>query len=241
MNGFLFDLHQRRRYNNYVVAGVAVLALLSAAVLLALIPAARERVFAESGRSVLVIDPGHGGVDSGAFGPDGTKESDINLSIALRLRALCELYGQETVMTRTEDVSLSPPEKYSEHQDLVRRTELASHTPGGVLISIHQNCYKSPVAFGSQVLYAHNEKSELLGKRINENFRRYLETENRRVAEPAPEKLYLTANAACPAVLAECGFMSNPDDLEKLKSAEYQTGIAAVLLLSYIEYTDICT
>lgn len=188
--------------------------------------------------AVLVIDAGHGGIDGGAIGADGTRESEINLSIALKLEALAALFGQRTLMTRLADVSLSDEENYSEHEDLVLRTKLASSAPGAILFSIHQNCYITPQPSGYQILYAANGNSEQIGKKIQENFSRYIDPENRRMAEPAPKKLYITAHATCPAVLIECGFMSNPADLVKLKSPDHQTAIAAVLLRSYMEYNN---
>lgn len=227
----MFDLHGVRRYNKYILAVIVL------CVCLILLPSDTIRAaWRNENETVLVIDAGHGGIDGGAIGADGTRESEINLSIALKLDALAALFGQRTIMTRTEDVSLSDENSYSEHEDLVLRTKLASSVTDAILFSIHQNCYITPQPKGYQIFYATNGDSERIGKNIHENFRKYIEPENRRVAEPAPKKLYITANAACPSVLIECGFMSNPQDLEKLKCADHQTAIAAVLLKSYMEF-----
>lgn len=186
----------------------------------------------------LVIDPGHGGVDGGAISVGGARESDINLAIALRLRELAEFYGVRTVMTRESDAgALDYGEgSYSEHQELVKRTEIANAIPGAVLISIHQNFYPTAQPSGAQVLYAPGEASKALGMLVHDNLIAGLDPANRRVAAPA-KNLYMTDHARCPAILVECGFMSNFAELEKLQSKSYQSSLAAVLTASYLQYT----
>lgn len=234
----LFDLHRPRMYNKSRLAAILVSGLLIVSLLLFAPDGYKKKTWEATHGKVLIIDAGHGGIDGGAIAADGTRESGINLGIALKMQAIAELFGQKYIMTRTEDISLSDPQQYSEHEDLVMRAGIASNTPGAVLVSIHQNFYITPQPFGAQTLYANNSESERLGKLMHENLHRYLQPENRRLAEPAPKKLFLTANAACPAVLVECGFMSNPNDLAKLKSSDYQTDIAAVLTVSFLEYND---
>ena len=186
----------------------------------------------------LVIDPGHGGIDGGAISDNGTKESDINLAIAVKLRALAELIGQPFVMTRTDDSSRSSYADYSEHEDLVQRVKLVNDTPGAVLVSIHQNDFPTSQPSGAQVLYARDADSESLGKRTHHNLIQCLDPQNRRVAEPAPRSLYLTANVSCPAILVECGFMSNNFEVEKLNDPKYQCSIALVLTGSLLQFFD---
>lgn len=234
----MFDLHGTKLYN--VRKAVFLAGILLAAALTTLLLSGKNKQnawYAETDK-VLIIDAGHGGIDGGAIAADGTRESVINLAVALRMQALAELTGQKYIMTRTQDVSLSDPQKYSEHEDLVLRAGIAAGTPGAVLISIHQNCYITPQPSGVQTLYAGDSESERLGKLIHENFCRFLEPGNRRLAEPAPKKLFLTANAGCPTVLMECGFMSNPGDLEKLKDSDQQTRIAAVILISFLKFSE---
>lgn len=190
----------------------------------------------EEGRPVLVIDPGHGGFDGGAVSEDGTKESDINLAIGLKMQGLAELIGQECVMTRTDDSSRTDYADYSEHQDLVRRTELINGTPGAVVFSIHQNCFPTGQPSGAQVLYSSFSGSEMLGKLTHANLIQCLDPQNRRVAEPAPKALYITANAHCPTILVECGFMSNIFDVVKLRDEQYQTALSVVMIASLLQY-----
>lgn len=236
--GVLFDLHETKRYN---IRKTLLLLVVIIPVLCVLRSSEKEPLRAtrgSSGESVLVIDAGHGGIDGGAIAADGTRESDINLAIALRMQAFAELFGREYIMTRTEDVTLSDALKYSEHEDLAKRARIASETQGAVLISIHQNCYISPQPHGAQTLYASNEESARLGKIIHESLNKYLDPENRRLAEPAPKKLYLTANSNCPAVLVECGFMSNTNDLSKLKRSGYQSELAAIMLIAFLQFDN---
>lgn len=188
-------------------------------------------------RPCLVIDAGHGGVDSGAVSVGGAKESEINLAIALRVQKMAALFGLKTVMTRTEDKGALDygAGTYSEHKELVYRTELANNTPGAVLLSIHQNNYPTAQPSGAQVLYGAGEASRTLGVLTHTNLIRCLDPENRRVAAPAGN-LYMTSHATCPAILVECGFMSNFAELEKLLTAKYQSSLAAVLTGSCLQF-----
>lgn len=219
---------------------IIVAVLLIAAVILfaARIKANNTAAFLTQSRYTLVIDPGHGGIDGGAIAKSGTKESDINLTIALKMRALAEFLGQNYVMTRDTDTDNSGDEKYSEHDNLVKRAELTNSTPDAVLISVHQNNYPSPLVKGAEVMYSLDDKSRELGLITQDNLITYLDPENRRVARPAPESLLLTSSVNCPAVLVECGFMSNPDEAEKLTSNEYTTKIAAILIGSYMQFEE---
>ncbi len=185
---------------------------------------------------ILVIDPGHGGVDGGAIAIDGSRESDINLAIANKMNALAQLCGINTLMTRESDKSSADMEQYSEHRDLVHRAELANSMESAVLISIHQNCYPTSQPKGAQVMHANDEQSKTLAWLMQGNLTSCLDPENRRLAEPAPKRLYITSNVNCPAVLVECGFMSNFSDIEKLKDKDYQSSVALVLLASYMQF-----
>ena len=190
----------------------------------------------EESQECLVIDPGHGGIDGGAIAFNGTKESDINLSISQKLQALAELFGVHTVMTRNDDSSRSDHASYSEHEDLVHRTELINAVPRAVLISIHQNYYPTSQPSGAQVLYVSGEASRALGEKTHAELVSYLQPDNRRLAEPASEKLYITSHVRCPAILVECGFLSNLTDLKNLEDDGYQTSLSLVLFHAYLGF-----
>ena len=184
----------------------------------------------------LVIDAGHGGIDGGALSTDGTKESDINLAIALRLDSIVRFCGQKTIMTRWDDSRKTDILSYSEREDLKYRAEVANGTKNAVLISIHQNDFPTAQPRGAQVLYSSFGDSDRLGRLIQSLLVEKLDPENRRLAAPAPPELYLTANVHCPAVLVECGFMSNNFEVLKLKESGYQSALALVIAASYLEY-----
>lgn len=197
----------------------------------------RESVALLYQASCLVIDPGHGGLDGGAIAYNGVKESDLNLEIGLKLRDLAAFCGVETQMTRQDDLPRTAAQDYSEHEDLVYRANFAGQIPNAVLISIHQNTFPTSQPSGAQVLYGPDAESRKLGELTHRNLIDGLQPQNRRVAEPAPKSLYLTAHVQCPVILVECGFLSNLSDLQLLSDPNYQRSLAAVLLASYLQYT----
>jgi N-acetylmuramoyl-L-alanine amidase len=189
---------------------------------------------------VLVIDAGHGGEDGGAQTEDGTLESGLNLEIALRLDALAGLCGVRTVLTRTsediaypEDANTTAKRKVAEQH---ARATLVNALPDAVLISIHQNCFPDSRPFGCQVLYAGTEGSEAFGKLTHELLCAAICPDNRRVAAPAPDSIYLMRSVSCTAILVECGFLSNAKEAGQLKTEAYQIKISAALLASYLQY-----
>ncbi len=216
--------------------GVLLLMLLGAACLLVYTAMQLSAVSSEKGSAapVLIIDPGHGGIDGGAIAFDGTKESDINLAIALKLSELAGFCGVQSVLTRTDDSARTSYEAYSEHADLVYRTELANSIQNGVFLSIHQNFYPTSQPSGAQVLYAPGEQSRQFAEALQTLLVSQLQPSNRRLAEPAPKSLYLTAHVSCPAVLVECGFLSNLTDLDQLRQDTFQSSLAVVLLGAYL-------
>lgn len=191
---------------------------------------------------VLIIDPGHGGADGGAVAPDGTVESALNLSVALRVRDLCAFFGIDTVMTRETEELAYPPEAKTiaamKKWDTRRRVELAESIDDPVFLSIHQNIYPSAGPHGSQVLYAKNDSSHAFAEILQSELTAALLPENRRVPVPAGKDIYILSHVRCTAVLVECGFLSNLQELSLLQSADYQKKIASVLTACYLQYTE---
>lgn len=212
--------------------------LLAAFILLRTLSTARmlQTVELNGLEPVLVIDAGHGGFDGGAIAVNGVKESDVNLAIAQKLEVLAAFCGQRAVMTRSDDSRRTDLLNYSEHEDLVHRAEIANSETNAVLISIHQNYYPTTQPCGAQVLYADDPQSRLLGRLTQTNLVSGLQPENRRLAEPASPKLFLTSHVNGPAILVECGFLSNYNEMEKLTEDSYQTSLAAVLMASYLQF-----
>ncbi len=194
---------------------------------------------AEAG-TVLVIDAGHGGEDGGAQSADGLLESAVNLDIALRMEALAAFCGVETAMTR-ESASIDYPVEAETVRarkvaDQKARVALVNSFENAVLISIHQNNYPASQPRGPQVLYAATEGSQALGELTHANLNAALYPENRRVAAPISDSIYLTKMVTCPAILVECGFLSNPEEAALLASDAYRTQLAVILLGSYLQY-----
>ncbi len=190
-------------------------------------------------RPVLVIDAGHGGADGGAVAADGTEEAALNLAVALRLEALCALLGVETAMTRRTAALDYPAGAASIREkkvaDQKARVELVNALPGAVLLSIHQNFYPGPRPAGAQVLSGAGEGSEAMAAAV-ETALSALPEAGLRASAPVPEDVYLFKNVRCPAVLAECGFLSNPEDLARLKDAGYQKQLALCFAAAYVGY-----
>lgn len=220
---------------------VLIVALLAAAAVFVKIFVSNgglKPVINQNSRSTLVLDAGHGGIDGGAISDSGLKESDINLQIALKTEALVRFLGINTVMTRETDTDNSDNKAYSEHDNLVQRAKLANSTENAVLISIHQNKFPSAVVSGAEVMYSDNDDSKALGLITQDNLVTLLDSSNRRVARPAPKELLLTSSVECPTILVECGFMSNPQEVQKLASNDYQLKLAAILAGSYIQFLN---
>ena len=191
-------------------------------------------------KRVLVIDPGHGGLDGGAVSPTGQTESEVNLSIALKMREIARLLGTEPILTRTSEELDYPDENASIHEKKVwdQKTRVAriKSAENAVLISVHQNMFPDPRPSGTEVLYGKAAGSDSFAALTQENLVKHLCPENRRVAAPISEKIYLMKNVHCPAILAECGFLSNPEEAKKLESDVYRTELALILISSYFQY-----
>lgn len=182
-------------------------------------------------RTAVILDAGHGGFDGGAVALDGTVEKDINLKIALTLKSFLKQGGFDVIMTRESDSSTDNVESdkiaVRKKSDLKNRLELMHEHPEAVFVSIHLNKFTTSAANGSQVFYSPaREESKILGEYIQSAVVRLLQPENKRVNKQATSSTYLLYNAEIPAVLVECGFLSNSAELKRLKNEEYQRKIA---------------
>ncbi len=180
---------------------------------------------------VIVIDPGHGGADGGCVSVDGVPEKGINLTVSLGMRDMLHLLGYEAVMTRDEDVSIhdSGIEGLAAQKRSDMENRLSIINGEGVLaaVSIHQNQFTDPKYSGAQMFYqAESSESERLAECIRKKITGNLQPENTRELKPVGDELYLIHNAVCPAVMVECGFLSNPEEAAKLESPVYQQQIA---------------
>ena len=181
----------------------------------------------------LILDAGHGGEDGGAVSVTGVPESRVNLEIVQKLRDTLALYGVDPVVLREEDVSLHDPEastlRKKKRSDLKNRVRAVEAVEGGTLLSIHQNSYPGSQYRGAQVFYAPTGGSRELAELLQTALREELQPDNDRQAKPIPESVYLMNHVSCPAVLVECGFLTNPEEEALLRDGGYQRQLAAVL------------
>lgn len=186
-------------------------------------------------RVTLVIDAGHGGADGGASSANGIKESDINLQIALRLEQLSAFVGMEPVMTRTEDAHLGG-ETFKKSADIRARLALAEDHPGSILLSIHQNHFSDPKYGGAQVFYGAGNGSQELAEAMQQQLRTALDPDNGRQAKSGVDSAYILKNYSGVSVLAECGFLSNPQDEAALQTDSYQIRAAMAMAAAVLAH-----
>ncbi len=217
-----------------VFFGVLVCLLLAVG-LRAAYPAARS-VFspAEKDGVVYVLDPGHGGEDGGAVSASGERESDVNLAVTLRLDALLRLCGRKTLLTRREDVSIYSPEAETLRQkkasDLKNRAALVNGTPGAVLVSIHQNSLPTvPSVHGAQVFFDRKGMGAALALSVQGALNRSVNAGNEKQEKMIDPSIYLMKSVDCPAILVECGFLSNRDEAARLQTPEHQKTLTAAI------------
>lgn len=182
-------------------------------------------------RTCIVIDAGHGGIDGGATSCSGILESQINLQIALRLEALMEFLGYDTVMIRSTDTSVYTEGDTIASQkvsDLKNRVKTVNSAEDSLLVSIHQNTFPDARYSGTQVFYASDSFSQELAKKIQASCIQHLDPESTRASKPA-KGIYLMEHIQRPGILIECGFLSNPEDDKKLNDSSYQKKLTAVI------------
>ncbi len=195
-------------------------------------------------KPVIIVDAGHGGFDGGASTDDGVSEKGINLNIALYLKDYLNFFGFQVVMTRetdtsTEDEGLTTI-RSRKSSDLHNRMALMEKTENSIFVSIHQNHYSSSQYSGAQVFYSGNfsEQSSVLAQNIQESIVYYLQPGNTRQIKPCGTSVYLIYNAVKPAVLVECGFLSNYEEAENLKTEDYQRKMAFSIALGILNYYE---
>ncbi len=219
---------------------LALLIILSRNLLGGIVNAAVQENEPTSGLPIIVIDAGHGGEDGGTIGKSGVLEKDLNLAIALLLDEQLRACGVRTVMTRTEDVLLYDPTSdyrgQKKVQDLATRRRIAEEQENAVFVSIHMNAFPQEKYNGLQVYYSKNSPHSLrLAETIRERICTSLQPNNHRTVKSAGSEIYLLDRLTCPAVLVECGFLSNPDECFRLENAEYRKQLALCLCASILE------
>ena len=239
-----FALSYTIKYFFYAVLTALAVFLIGLAFSLAIMRDTKaSEVMAESSSVCYVIDAGHGGEDAGAVAEDGTLEKDLNLSLAKALYALLTLNGNKAVMTRETDTLLydyyDDLEDYSgvkKLYDLKNRLKIAENAPSSVYVGIHMNKFSVPKYSGLQVYYSTEcDESRFLAERIRETVKSSVQPTNERTTKPADNSIYILSNISVPAVLIECGFLSNEAELTNLKSEEYRASLALCVFSALLD------
>ena len=190
----------------------------------------------------IVLDAGHGGKDSGTISADGTLEKDINLAIVQDLYDFLTFCGINCYTIRNDDVEYYPKGSDVNRSDLYNRLDYVNGVDNSILVSIHQNHFEDPSEWGMQVWYTANvESSALLADDILNISKQFLQPENKRMNKVSDSSYYILYKASVPSVMVECGFMSNTEENNKLKSDEYQKQLAYTITMGINQYlyTDI--
>jgi N-acetylmuramoyl-L-alanine amidase len=139
-------------------------------------------------KKIILIDPGHGGIDGGAESKSGTIEKNINLSISLKLKKILEKNNFKVIMTREEDKGLYTENgtiRKKKHEDLENRCKIKQESHCDMFVSIHLNMFPQSKYYGAQVWYSNSEESKKLAHIIQENLKEDLQGNNKRIEKPA--------------------------------------------------------
>lgn len=183
---------------------------------------------------VIVLDAGHGGIDGGCSTADGIPEKGINLNILLDLRALLEVSGYEVHVTRDTDRSIHDKGiegiANQKSSDMDNRLAILNEPENAVCISIHQNQFTDAKYSGAQMFFSDtNDRSEGFAETMQTQFQSLLQPDNSREVKRCGKELFLCYFCKHPMIMAECGFLSNPEEAALLTTEEYQRKVAFTL------------
>ena len=191
----------------------------------------------------VVLDPGHGGEDGGTSGKNGVLEKDLNLTISKRIEGYLKEMGISVICTRNEDILLYDRnvdyEGRKKMLDLAARLKIAKETENSIFVSIHMNAFPQTQYSGLQVYYSGNDpRSSTLASLIQKRVREELQPTNSRKTKEATSSIYLLDRLTTPAILIECGFLSNAEECQKLSTTEYQDRLAKILAEAIVDYVS---
>ncbi len=184
----------------------------------------------KNGSLRVIVDAGHGLPDGGAVGTGGSIEQEINLSIAKKLAEVLEAKGVDVIMTRTDENGIWTDEsadiRKKKLEDMHERLKIMKKSDADLFLSIHMNSYKSSSASGLRIFYS--AKFEAI-KPLAENIQIRMSDisgAHTSVVETADNSLFLMKNPPQPAILVECGFLSNPAEEKRLGDDDYRSRLA---------------
>lgn len=189
----------------------------------------------------VLLDPGHGGFDGGALTDDGAAEKEINLAVSLKLRDCLRFLGYRVTMTRETDCSVETDGSTVRERkvsDIHHRMQLMEEAGNAVFISVHQNHFSQKRYWGTQVFYTPRfpEQSADLAGCIQDAVVTALQPDNTRQIKACGSSVYLMYHAVKPAVLVECGFLSNDDEAARLRDDAYQQQLSLCIAAGFADY-----
>ena len=189
---------------------------------------------------VIVVDAGHGVPDEGAEADDGTSEAETNLKIALKLQNLLETSGCKVILTRSDENAIydidSKTLKQKKISDIRNRVKIGNESSADIFVSIHLNKIPQKQYDGWQTFYKEgSEEGNKLATLIQSNLNESIQKENKRVAKTI-QNIYIINKVEIPTTIVECGFLSNPEELELLQSDDYQNKIVYSLVQGIDKY-----
>lgn len=191
---------------------------------------------------IIVIDPGHGGVDPGAVGKGGVLESKVNLELSLKLKSLLEQSGAVVIMTREDDKGLYTKEsntlREKKREDLKNRRKILEDFEAELFISIHMNSFTNSRFYGAQTFFNKGSiEGEKLADKVQSEFRQNLDKNNLRTPV-ARDNIYILKETNIPAILVEAGFLSNLTEEKLLQKEKYQEKVAWSIFSGIIKYIE---
>lgn len=187
----------------------------------------------------IVIDAGHGGRDDGCTGVSGAKESEINLSIARILKSDLETLGINVVMTRCDGNGLYKSNATNfKKSDMSERIKIIESANADMVISIHQNSYLDSSQRGAQAFYQEDdEKSRDFATCVQSQLLGQLPSARK---ECNKGDYYILKESKIPAILVECGYLSNGEEESLLQSDDYQQKVAYAIMCGVVKYFGLC-
>ena len=182
---------------------------------------------------LIVLDPGHGGMDGGKIGVNGAEEKEINLKISLIIKKLLEKENIDVIVTRDTEERIGQDQV----SDLKARVDIMNKEKPVLAVSIHQNSYHEESVHGAQVFYHTESEEGAKAAMIIQEALREIDPENTKEAK-ANNTYYILKRTEVPTVIAECGFLSNYEEAEKLASEEYQKELAQAVAKGILQYIE---
>ncbi|WP_306532445.1 N-acetylmuramoyl-L-alanine amidase family protein [Bacillus toyonensis] len=174
---------------------------------------------------VIIIDPGHGGNDPGSIGPNGTKEKDITLKTAKNIQKKLEEKGMTVILTREDDTFVP----------LKNRVAISQNKSADLFLSIHYDGFTTNDVKGVTTYYYKGLKEQALAETIHEHLFKHIQAKNRGVKSG---DYYVLRENQKPSILLELGYITNPEDEERMNSQQFQADVASGIVNGVIKYFE---